>query len=105
MTIDEAIKYICSASGNVKDMVNEALEKQIPIGGGIKTYYKCENCINRHNCPENQSQYKKLCSAIDKLTKKREYHSYYSLTIKCDYWIADESTMEQEVYCCNNGAP
>ena len=52
-------------------------------------YYKCENCVNRYNCPENQTQYRKLCKAIDKLTKKKKYHSYYSLTIKCDYWIAD----------------
>lgn len=62
--------------------------------------YRCENCVNRHKCPENQSQYKKLCSAIEELTKRKEFNCYYSLKLKCDYWVADNSIMEQELPCC-----
>ena len=53
--------------------------------------HHCENCINRNNCPENQKQYKALCKKIKKLIKKKKYHCYYSLHLKCDYWIADKN--------------
>lgn len=51
--------------------------------------HKCEDCKNRQDCPENQKQYRALCRALEKLEKKEKYHCYYSLKLKCDYWIGD----------------
>lgn len=63
--------------------------------------FRCENCINRTGCSENKEQYEQTCkvigdiaSALDKLSG---YHSYYSLTIKCDYWCEDKEIL------CNTG--
>lgn len=65
--------------------------------------YKCENCKNRNNCCENKEQYERTCkmvgdiaSAIDKAP---DYHCWYSLTIKCDYWVEDKETYGQTFNC------
>lgn len=53
--------------------------------------YHCENCINKHNCPENQKQYKSLCKKIKKVIKKKKYNCFYVLKLICDYWQPDTS--------------
>ena len=58
--------------------------------------YCCKDCINRVNCPQNQKQYQALCRKIGRLIKKKSYHCFYSLRLKCDYFVADRG----EVYCC-----
>ena len=62
--------------------------------------FSCEDCINRNNCPENKEQYERTCNTLRDvargLDKLPEYHSYYSLEIKCDYWVKDK---EIEVLC------
>ena len=56
--------------------------------------YRCEHCVNRYSCPENKEQYTKTCDIIETVAKGidklKECHSFYSLTIKCDYWIYDK---------------
>lgn len=60
--------------------------------------YKCENCKNRHNCCENKEQYERTCAMIGEIAravdKSPAYHCYYSLTIKCDYWVEDKETYD-----------
>ena len=51
--------------------------------------HKCEDCKNRHDCPENKKQYEALCKAVEKLEKKKKYHCWYSLKLRCDYWVGD----------------
>ena len=55
--------------------------------------YRCEYCKNRRDCPENKEQYIKTCDIIDTVIRGidelPECHSYYNLTLKCDYWIED----------------
>lgn len=53
--------------------------------------YKCEDCINNKNCIEKQKGYKKLCSEVEKLDKKLYFTAYYSLSLKCDYFVKDNS--------------
>lgn len=58
--------------------------------------YKCENCKNRHNCCENKEQYERTCETVGDIAraidKMPDYHCYYGLTIRCDYWIDDKET-------------
>lgn len=59
--------------------------------------YKCEDCLNRNNCPENEAQYKALCKVIEavlKLDKEEEFHSWFELTMKCDYFVAEHRCCE-----------
>ena len=59
--------------------------------------YKCENCVNRHNCCENKEQYERTCKVVADIAraidKTPDYHCWYSLTIKCDYWVEDKETL------------
>ena len=62
--------------------------------------YKCENCQHRENCCENKEQYASLCKVVEsvlKLDKEPEFHAWFSLTMKCDYFQADAST---EIWNC-----
>lgn len=54
--------------------------------------YKCEDCVNRVNCPEKQAGYKNLCDIVEKVDKEHYPDCYYSLTLKCDYWVEDKET-------------
>ena len=54
--------------------------------------YKCENCKNRNNCKEKQDGYKGLCQTIEKIDASCWSDCYYSLTLKCDYWVEDKET-------------
>lgn len=62
--------------------------------------YKCENCSNRHNCPENKEQYQNLCNLLTTVVKEADkmpdYHCYFSFTLKCDYFVEDKETMERD---------
>lgn len=51
--------------------------------------YKCDNCKNRDNCPEKQEGYMNLCRDAEKIDKTHYPNAYYTLTVKCDYWIQD----------------
>lgn len=55
--------------------------------------YRCENCVNRHDCSENKSQYTNLCKVVNILIneadKLPDYRCYFSLTLKCDYFVED----------------
>lgn len=66
--------------------------------------FNCEDCINRNNCSENKEQYERTCKTLHDvargLDKLPEYSSYYSLEIKCDYWVKDRET---EVLCSDGG--
>ena len=61
--------------------------------------YKCENCKNRHNCCENKEQYERTCKTVGDIAraidKTPDYHCWYSLTIKCDYWVEDKETYDE----------
>ena len=61
--------------------------------------YKCENCQNRHNCCENKEQYERTCEMVEDIARAIDrtpkYRCYYSLTIKCDYWVEDKETYAQ----------
>ena len=56
--------------------------------------YRCGNCKNRHNCCENKEQYEKTCEIIEVVArgidKLPDCLSWYSLTVRCDYWQEDE---------------
>lgn len=52
--------------------------------------FKCENCVNRVNCPENQDGYKDLCGLVEAVDKACYPIAYYNLTLKCDYWVEDK---------------
>ena len=58
--------------------------------------FRCENCKNRHDCPENRKQYEKTCDIISAVVrgidKLADCHSYYSVTVKCDYFCEDKET-------------
>ena len=54
--------------------------------------YKCDNCKNRDNCPEKQQGYKNLCRDAEALNKMHYPNAYYTLTVKCDYWLEDKET-------------
>lgn len=54
--------------------------------------YKCENCENRGNCTQNKGQYTALCKVVEsvlKLDKENEFHSWFNLTMRCDYFRPD----------------
>ena len=65
--------------------------------------YRCEHCKNRHDCPENMEQYKKTCDIIDTVIRGidelPECHSYYNLTLKCDYWYEDKEAVKEHFTC------
>lgn len=63
--------------------------------------YKCENCKNRLNCPEKQEGYMNLCEAIENVNKANYFNCYYSLTLKCDYWVKDNETFTDIGECCS----
>ena len=54
--------------------------------------YKCENCKNRVNCPEKQDGYINLCRDVEKLDKAHYPNCYYTIDVKCDYWVKDYET-------------
>lgn len=58
--------------------------------------YRCENCKNRHDCPENKEQYKRTCNIISAIARGldelSDHHCYYSLSLRCDYWYEDKET-------------
>lgn len=54
--------------------------------------YKCENCKNRFDCPEKQTGYIRLCIDAEALNKMHYPNAYYTLTVKCDYWLEDKET-------------
>lgn len=58
--------------------------------------YRCKYCKNRHDCPENKEQYEKTCDIISTVVRGIDMlpdcHSYYSVSVKCDYWCDDIST-------------
>ena len=56
--------------------------------------FKCENCMNRISCPEKQDGYKNLCKLIEAVDKACCPVAYYTLTLKCDYWIEDKETLK-----------
>ena len=66
--------------------------------------YRCKHCKNRHDCPENKEQYEKTCDIASAFMRGigslPDYHSYYSWSLKCDYWYEDRetyvTTMESE---------
>lgn len=60
--------------------------------------YKCENCANRHNCTScNKENYQNLCNLLATVVKEADkmpdYRCYFSLTLKCDYFVEDKETM------------
>lgn len=59
--------------------------------------YRCENCKNRNGCPENKAQYEKTCDIISAVVRGidrlPDCHSYYNVTVKCDYWCEDKETV------------
>ena len=57
--------------------------------------YKCENCKNRISCSEKQEGYKNLCKIIEKTDRDRWHDCYYTLTLKCDYWVEDKETYKE----------
>lgn len=63
--------------------------------------YRCEHCKNRQDCPENKEQYIKTCDIINTVVRGidelPECHSFYSLTIRCDYWVEDKETYSCEM--------
>ena len=54
--------------------------------------YKCENCKNRVDCPEKKQGYQNLCRDAELLNRTHYPNCYYSLTVKCDYWVEDKET-------------
>lgn len=58
--------------------------------------YRCENCKNRHDCTENKKQYERTCNTIGDIARAidelPDYHCYYSLSLRCDYWCKDKET-------------
>lgn len=58
--------------------------------------FQCDNCKNRVDCPENKTQYKKTCDIISAVVRGidrlPDCHSYYNVTVKCDYWCEDKET-------------
>lgn len=58
--------------------------------------YRCENCKNRNNCCENKEQYEHTCNIIEAVAKGLdelpETHCYFSLSLRCDYWVEDKET-------------
>lgn len=60
--------------------------------------FNCDNCKNRHNCPENKEQYQNLCSLMStmlkEINKHPDYKCYFSFTLKCDYFVEDNETLE-----------
>ena len=63
--------------------------------------YYCDDCVNRFDCPENQEQYQNLVDLISGITyninRDPKYHCYYSLKLKCDYWVKDLSLVAGEM--------
>ena len=55
--------------------------------------YKCEDCLNKNNCVENKEQYTTLCKVVEsvlKLDKEPEFRSWFSVNMRCDYFILQE---------------
>jgi hypothetical protein len=65
--------------------------------------YRCIDCVNRENCPENQKEYMALCDEIDNILKfdckGGKFHCYFSLNLKCDYFVEDNINLTGE--CAN----
>lgn len=64
--------------------------------------YKCKDCLNRECCTENKAQYQALSTlveAVNKLDRTEPFHCWYSLSLKCDYFIQDKKLCEQESCC------
>lgn len=62
--------------------------------------YKCDACKNRKNCCENKEQYTALCKVVEavlELDKENEFHSWFSVTMRCDYFSPDADNVPE---CC-----
>ena len=69
--------------------------------------YKCENCQHRHDCHENKAQYKALSKVIEsalQLDKENEFHCWFGLNMKCDYFDADKTTLPNGDATCGGNA-
>ena len=58
--------------------------------------YKCKDCANKNNCCENKAEYtalSKVVEAVLKLDKEDEFHSWFSVTMKCDYFTPSKQDM------------
>lgn len=68
--------------------------------------YECAKCKNRHNCVENKEQYEKTCEIINTVARGidrlPDCHSFYGITVRCDYWEEDEK-MDECIRCCDPG--
>lgn len=66
--------------------------------------YRCGNCKNRNNCVENKEQYEKTCEIIETVARGidrlPDCHSWYCVTVRCDYWEEDEG-MRSIKACCD----
>ena len=60
--------------------------------------YKCVNCLNRYGCKEKQSGYINLCRDVEALNRTHYPNCYYSLTVKCDYWVEDKESYDDIGY-------
>ena len=63
--------------------------------------YKCENCKNCADCPEKQTGYLRLCRDAEALNKMHYPNAYYTLTVKCDYWVEDKETRNDIGVVCS----
>jgi hypothetical protein len=41
-----------------------------------------------------QEGYKDLCRVIEAVDRACYHTAYYSVTLKCDYWVEDKETLE-----------
>lgn len=69
--------------------------------------YRCGNCKNRHNCVENKEQYEKTCEIINTVARGidrlPDCHSWYGITVRCDYWEEDEDLKRCKCVCETKG--
>ena len=57
--------------------------------------YRCEECVNRVNCPESQGGYEDICRLVEAVDKACYRNAYYNLTLKCDYWVEDREVTKR----------
>lgn len=59
--------------------------------------YKCENCKNKSLCPYNKKGYSELCKMVEEIDRINWFDAYYSLILKCDYWVNEKQDIG---VCC-----
>lgn len=60
--------------------------------------YKCKDCASRENCPQDKAQYTALAKVVEavlKLDREDEFRSWFTLTMKCDYFCPDKTNEER----------